>query len=452
MRGAAAHGERAPSPQGAWRLCGSLRLCASRYRLLRERLSGPARRTVPATLALALALAACGGSAVPYTPPAGDADAAPPRADVALDVGGPDAPQDAGADVCSCAPEDPCTPATPACTPPECAADEDCRDDDVCTADRCDPLAGSCVNEPVPGCCANDADCDDGVDCTLDRCQGKECQHEAVGDGCCATAADCDDGFPDTLDRCARNRCVHALDDPPAPCAAVGECPADNACVAAACVSDLCSYSPVAGARCCTTRDDCVDDDVCTDDFCVEFRCIYTLSPQPQPQVSWTFDDGAPPAGFDLGEPAGGAAWHVTEAAAWSQPASLRAGAPDGAGYGGAGPFSITVETAPVPLPVGGPVTLRFRTLLDIEPDPADRATVSVVPAGGAAEVVWTGAPDGGDPGGAWPLQTASLTPYAGQTVALRLVFTSNGAPSPERTGWFVDDVELVYRCDRPQE
>jgi hypothetical protein len=437
-----------------------------------SRTSGPLlpARALTLVLAASLALAGCGGSAVPFVAADAGAELIGPPVDVAVpdaasDVGAPDL----GPDTCACRPGDPCTATSPECAPPGCVNDEDCRDDDLCTADRCESATGACRHEPLAGCCSVDADCDDGVGCTLDRCQGRQCRHEPQGEGCCGTDGDCDDGFGDTLDRCVRGRCVHSLAAPPVTCAAATDCPANNPCVTAECVSDLCSYAPAPGTRCCTAREDCVDGDVCTDDFCVEFRCVYTLSPQPQPQVSWGFDEGPAgglPAGFDPGVAAGGAAWHVTTARAFSPPASLRAGDPDGPGYGGQGPFTLAAETPPVRLPAGTPATLRFRLWLDIEPAPApgmapgtapgmakDRARIDVVPAAGGDPVpVWSSdTVAGGTTDGAWTLETATLTAWAGQTFTLRLVFTSDGQPSTERAGWLVDDVQLVYRCNRPQ-
>jgi subtilisin family serine protease len=97
-----------------------------------------------------------------------------------------------------------------------------CDDDEVCTIDTCDPVAG-CVFTPDP--------CDDDDPCTADSCElGVGCQHSVVADGTsCAdgdpcngdevcvggecTAGDgmaCDDGDECSVDSCAPDTgCTH---------------------------------------------------------------------------------------------------------------------------------------------------------------------------------------------------------------------------------------------------
>ena len=419
-----------------------------------SRSCGPGLRAAVVALLAAVVVAACGGSAIPYTA-GGIEDAPAPAPDAVVEVGAADVPEDAsdGQDGCGCTPDEPCTATDPACRTVECTEDVDCDDADACTADRCLVAEGNCLHDGVPDCCAADTDCDDGVACTRDRCVGKVCQHEPQGEGCCSSAAGCDDGLRETDDRCVRNLCVHSLDDPPVACVEAADCPSENPCVGANCVSGLCSYGTVAGDRCCAAASECDDADVCTEDYCVRFRCVYTLASQPQPRVAWDFDGEGPPEGLDLGQEGGGAAWHVSTVAAWTAPASLRAGTPGEEGYGGAGPFAIVAESVPVAFPAGGSVTLRFRTLLDVEPDPLrDRAAVTVTQQGADPVEVWSNDATGGSTGGTWVLQTVGLDDYAGQVASVRFVFTSDGAPSVVRTGWFLDDVQLVYACQTPQD
>ncbi len=100
----------------------------------------------------------------------------------------------------------------------------DCDDDNVCTADRCDPAAG-CVHTELPGCEEEDlcgpewaTDCDDYDACTTDQCDpAVGCVHTSLvecedGDPCTVgetctggfcrggTLVDCRDGDPCTLD------------------------------------------------------------------------------------------------------------------------------------------------------------------------------------------------------------------------------------------------------------
>lgn len=74
---------------------------------------------------------------------------------------------------------------------PDCEVDADCDDGNECTANTCDPAAGTCSNPPL----ATGTPCDDGNPCTAgDTCQDGSCTAgpcAAMGplDPCCADLA-----------------------------------------------------------------------------------------------------------------------------------------------------------------------------------------------------------------------------------------------------------------------
>jgi len=117
----------------------------------------------------------------------------------------------------------------PRCIPPQaCTVDGECDDGIACTADTCDPAAGSCVYTPqdvlcddgnacttdtcgpITGCryADNTDPCDDGDGCTgQDACEAGECvggpppQEGPPGDDTCSDGIDNDcDGQADGLD------------------------------------------------------------------------------------------------------------------------------------------------------------------------------------------------------------------------------------------------------------
>ena len=124
----------------------------------------------------------------------------------------------------------------------------DCNDQNVCTDDTCDPVAG-CVNSN------NAAECDDGDKCTpFDDCVDGEC----VGTG----VAVCDDQNICTNDSCdPGDGCIFSPND--------AGCEDGNACT----LNDSCG-----DGQCQAGADslDCDDQEVCTDDSCVpETGCLH---------------------------------------------------------------------------------------------------------------------------------------------------------------------------------
>jgi hypothetical protein len=154
-----------------------------------------------------------------------------------------------------------CNPADGECV--DCVAAADCADDgDICTAEACG-ADNTCSSSAIAGCCATAADCDDSDLCTDDAC---------VDNNCTNVTTVCDDG-----DACTDDSCDSATGCTTSPVAcAIGEVCVDGNCLTACVAGDLCDDSnlcttdtcdTVAGA-CSNVAVDCDDSVTCTDDSC----------------------------------------------------------------------------------------------------------------------------------------------------------------------------------------
>lgn len=123
--------------------------------------------------------------------------------------------------------------------------DLNCDDNDVCTADVCDPVTG-CASTPIV--------CDDNSVCTTDAC--------VPGTGCVFTPISCDDNDVCTTDVC----------DPVSGCAHTAISCDDND----VCTTDTCD--PVSG--CGNVAISCDDNNPCTVDTCDPVNgCVHTFDP-----------------------------------------------------------------------------------------------------------------------------------------------------------------------------
>ena len=129
----------------------------------------------------------------------------------------------------------------------------DCDDANQCTADGCAPDLG-CIHDLVEGECSDGDPCTAGEQCVAGLCQGGQ-------------QVDCDDGNPCTTDSCDQSgKCIHTATE--AGCSDDNECTVGDHCDAGTCVS-----SGLAA---------CNDDDVCTTDFCDPAQgCMHTLNQAP---------------------------------------------------------------------------------------------------------------------------------------------------------------------------
>jgi hypothetical protein len=256
---------------------------------------------------------------------------------------------------------DSCNPADGSCS--NVADDAACDDGIDCTTDSCDPATGGCSNLPDDGACDDlnpcngvevcspgvgcedgmPVDCDDGVACTADACNPLDgtCTNDPDDAACppsalCAGAPFCDptagcvvtappscnDGVDCTVDACdpATGACIHVLED--ARCSDGVFCNGDEVCDG--------TLDCIPGLR------DCSDRVGCTVDTCDETAdaCVWTPDPTPcrdanlcngtevcnsvlgcQPGAPVDCDDGFA-CTTDACTPATGACTHVPNSAA----------------------------------------------------------------------------------------------------------------------------------------
>ncbi len=149
----------------------------------------------------------------------------------------------------------------------------DCDDENLCTADACDPGTGQCSNLSLINCCQNDNDCLDQDECTIGSCdvEAKVCKFLTY---------QCDDFFACTADSCdpETGLCVY---EPIAYCTNMCDKVADcyfhpdleSMCVNADCVPD----PNIPGQnKCVLTSLTCADAYLCSEDICLpEAGCQY---------------------------------------------------------------------------------------------------------------------------------------------------------------------------------
>ncbi len=180
-----------------------------------------------------------------------------------------------------------------------------CNDDNPCTSDSCDTVAG-CTNKP------NNAPCSDSDPCTKgDTCNAGSCASGGVICPCDSDAS-CGDSNPCTQDSCTAGGCVNSAiagkscDDGDActiqdSCSngwcggKVLACDDKNSCTSDVCVAEKgCLAAPIQG-QLCTDSNPCT-----TSDVCIAGQC----TGQPK-----TCDDGNP-CTFDICDAASGACSH----------------------------------------------------------------------------------------------------------------------------------------------
>ncbi len=135
---------------------------------------------------------------------------------------------------------------------PPCAADKDCDDGNLCSADKCNTTVGICANEAKV--------CDDGNACTVDdSCNPK--------DGQCVSgqAKVCDDGNECTLDSCDTK--TGLCDAKPIKgcipsCKLDADCPSTgSSCSTYTCVLSKCVEGPIHEGKVCDVASTCQDGD-----------------------------------------------------------------------------------------------------------------------------------------------------------------------------------------------
>ncbi|MBM4342880.1 MAG: hypothetical protein FJ100_05840 [Deltaproteobacteria bacterium] len=280
-----------------------------------------------------------------------------------------------------------------------------CDDNDACTQNTCDKVAGC----KYP---ADLAKCDDKDLCTTDSCgsPGGTCAHQKVPN-CCTKQAQCDDADPCTDDVCAGNQCVHKQN-----------------------------------GKCCTEVVECNDNSLCTADSCLLGKCQFTALPDtPKAEVLGDFDD--------LGDMQGWVFNPTTNPVTWSQ--SSTAGANTGAGallYGDPGKLKLNagsvtgyVLSPKFTVPTGGTTTLTLQYKVDYVGSSLVPLYVYIVAAGKETQVA----------NGVYntlkkyqPL-TVDLSPWGGQAAQIKLTaqIGYNAASPGSGYGLVIDDVQHTWSC-----
>ena len=157
----------------------------------------------------------------------------------------------------------------------------DCEDNNVCTADACDPATG-CVHKNADGAACDDGDkCTDKDTCKDAKCEagqakacpaGKPCELATCSatDGSCALVAKkdgdgCADGDPCVIDKaCKAGACTGGT---------VKDCGDGNFCTKDTCVASgaagNCLHIKIPDNQACDDGNKCTTDDTCKNNVCV---------------------------------------------------------------------------------------------------------------------------------------------------------------------------------------
>ncbi len=283
-----------------------------------------------------------------------------------------------------------------------------CEDNDACTQNTCDKVAGC----KYP---ADLAKCDDKDLCTTDSCSapGGACKHDKVPN-CCTKQSQCDDADPCTDDICAGNQCVHK-----------------------------------GNGKCCAEDGECNDNSACTADSCLLGKCQFTTLPgTPTPAVLGDWED--------LGDIQDWVANPNVGVIGWSQ--SSTAGANTGSGallFGdpgklknASGTVSVSILSPKFTVPAGGKATLSLSWKQDFVglSSTAYPPLVVYVVAGGKETALNTGYYNTLKK---YQPITVDLSPYGGQLAQVKLVgLIYHSAASPASGyGVVVDDVTTSWTC-----
>ena len=158
------------------------------------------------------------------------------------------------------------------CAQGECVASDEleCKDDNPCTDDSCEPALG-CVHKLNAAPCDDNDPCTDGDECGLGVCMGGpplscddavHCTVDSCLDGCVHTPDhdQCDDSNPCSEDLCTLDGCMHNLLD--GPCEDGDLCTTGDACQTGVCLPGEAT--------------DCDDSNPCTEDSCEEgLGCVH---------------------------------------------------------------------------------------------------------------------------------------------------------------------------------
>ena len=381
-----------------------------------------------------------------------------------------------------CPPAQKCNPFTFECVDPPkgCTTVKQCDDADACTTDSCE-TTGLCAHKVVQGCCHNDFDCADGKDCTTDTCAGGACNWVAKGQcctdgktdcvdgnactqdlcqngicahtaapGCCKSASECDDLDPTSTDGCVGGNCTHVYNGLANTCS--GSACTQNACAKGACANGFCSYTKLGGANCCTADAQCLLDGVCQQAACSALTCGLVAVKGSGPYLRYRFDTTAI-NGWSVEKSSASVYFHFDALTATSGPGALRYGVPGKVSFEDSTANKGAAVSPAVTLPASP--TLRFWTLLDVEPGSAiHQCGIDVTDSASGAKLasVWSknGQLSSGTTGAKWVKQEVVLPAnLAGKSVKLRAWFDQlkYDSSNKDKLGWIIDELEILGVC-----
>lgn len=299
-------------------------------------------------------------------------------------------------------------------TLPWCQTDDECGDDNPCTADRC--TGNTCVHEVILGCCLEDGDCNDKYPCTNDKCADNNCIHANIP-GCCIDSLECDDG----------NQCTEDL-----------------------CFDAKCSHQPIAGDVCCVGNADCNDKNPCTSDLCQEHLCVH----EPKPDCcipGGTFYQNFPMnalSGFTVTDDGSEVKWQIDNFRYYDEPFALYFGNPVNRNFDSGAATYGTVTSPLFPVPPYGQPTLSFWLYLDVETGPPyDMLTVQAL--SGASQFYLWSKGTLTDPGlyKKWTQVEIDLSDFKGETISVAFDFDSIDGNVNDGEGVYIDIIKVAVVC-----
>jgi len=324
-----------------------------------------------------------------------------------------------------------------------------CNDNNACTADSCDPDSG-CVFSPIPGCCTTGAQCNDGNPCTTDGCAGGQC-FNTPNDSCCGSDADCFEPGCGQGTCLPDGQCVFTDCCEPGPTGI--PCDDGNPCTEDFCADDgQCQHGAVPG--CCTGDSQCPADEACVDWFCDpdQLRCVSVEDPsccEETTAASFAFTGNLGGWGVEPAQTPGAVTWWISNRRSTSGPSSIYMGNPETGTYNNGGVPAAYATSPAFDVPDAPGVELSFNVWLDIEQfQNFDPFFVDVVTANGGASQVWAKTAVPGQRYRSWVATKANLTPWAGQTIRIRLRFEADDDLLNDTEGIYIDDLVVRALCE----
>ena len=347
----------------------------------------------------------------------------------------------------ACSDGDACTDSDQ-CQDGQCVAgpELDCDDDEACTIDSCDSLAG-CQATIIDG------DCDDGNACTIDdSCKAGSCLGNIVKcddaelctsdycdpvEGCVyqPNALPCDDGESCTLDDqccfaglgdCTLGTCVAGTVDPLC-------CDEDEGCDDL----DLCTNDACNAGYCAFTAVDCSDGHGCTSDVCVDGDCVN--DPYGKLESGEVFADSfeIDTQGWTLTSSNADVEWQIDSFKKNTGQNALYCGNKKDNAYSYDFGATLASATRSFDLPPSNKITLSLYVLQDLQETGSCTYDVTTVHVNGEEVIeLCSNLP-------AFAEQTYDLSAYAGETISVEIRFDTKDGIANAGLGVWVDDVTI---------